>query len=191
MGSLEVVFATDSSVYDGRWIDNGWLQEVPDPVTKLAWDNAALISPKTAKELGLYDEIIQLETEHASVHPDGESGHRKAPIIKVTVNGKTAEFPVLISFGQAENTIVLPLGYGQGFDKDDELDRDTAKDRSRWPRRRELRFRRLPAADLHQLLFRHRCHRRQDRQPLLARGHPGTRRHVWPCACPRNLDDDR
>ncbi|OYV04980.1 MAG: hydrogenase, partial [Verrucomicrobiales bacterium VVV1] len=122
--SLEIVFATDSSVFDGRWIDNGWLQEVPDPVTKLAWDNAALISPKTAKELGLYDEIIQIETERASVHPDGESGNRRAPMIKVTVNGKTAELPVLVAFGQAENVIVLPVGYGQGYDKDDELKRD-------------------------------------------------------------------
>ncbi len=124
--SLEVVFATDSSVFDGRWIDNGWLQEVPDPVTKLAWDNAALISPKTAKELGIYDQIIQIETDRASVHPDGESGNRLAPIIKVTVNGKTAELPVLVAFGQAENVIVLPVGYGQGYDKDDELGRDVA-----------------------------------------------------------------
>jgi len=124
--SLEVVFATDSSVFDGRWIDNGWLQEVPDPVTKLAWDNAALISPKTAKDLGLYEEIIQIETERASVHPDGESGNRRAPMIKVTVNGKTAELPVLVAFGQAENVIVLPVGYGQGYDKDDELGRDTS-----------------------------------------------------------------
>jgi len=133
--SLEVVFATDSSVFDGRWIDNGWLQEVPDPVTKLAWDNAALISPKTAKELGLYEEIIELEptnrilgqdVQNAPVHPDGESGNRRAPIIKVTVNGKSAELPVLVAFGQAENVIVLPVGYGQGYDADDELKRDTA-----------------------------------------------------------------
>jgi MoCo/4Fe-4S cofactor protein with predicted Tat translocation signal len=137
--SLEIVFATDASVFDGRWIDNGWLQEVPDPVTKLAWDNAALISPKTAKELGLYDEIIELEpvnqtlskivgseVKNAPVHPDGESGNRRAPLIKVTVNGKTAELPVLVAFGQAENTIVLPVGYGQGYDADDELKRDTA-----------------------------------------------------------------
>ncbi len=135
--SLEVVFATDSSVFDGRWIDNGWLQEVPDPVTKLAWDNAALISPKTAKELGLYEEILELEpvnrtlskiagdeVKNAPVHPDGESGNRRAPMIKVTVNGKSAELPVLVAFGQAENVIVLPVGYGQGYDKDDELGRD-------------------------------------------------------------------
>lgn len=125
--SLEVVFATDSSVYDGRWIDNGWLQEVPDPVSKLSWDNAALIAPKTAKELGIYDEIILLETERASVHPDGESGNRRAPLITVTVNGKSLDVPVLVAFGQAENTIVLPVGYGQGYDKDDELKRETSK----------------------------------------------------------------
>jgi len=125
--SLEIVFATDSSVYDGRWIDNGWLQEVPDPVSKLSWDNAALIAPKTAKELGIYDEILELESNRASVHPDGESGNRKAPLIKVTVNGRSVEVPVLVAFGQAENVIVLPVGYGQGCDKEDELKRDTAK----------------------------------------------------------------
>ncbi len=48
--NLDVIFSTDASVYDGRWIDNGWLQESPDPVSKLTWDNAALIAPKTAKE---------------------------------------------------------------------------------------------------------------------------------------------
>jgi MoCo/4Fe-4S cofactor protein with predicted Tat translocation signal len=124
--SLEIVFATDSSVYDGRWVDNGWLQEVPDPISKLSWDNAALIAPKTAKELGIYDEILELETARASVHPDGESGNRKAPLIKVTVNGQSIEVPVLVAFGQAENVILLSVGYGQGFDKDDELKRDTA-----------------------------------------------------------------
>jgi hypothetical protein len=47
-------------------------------------------------------------------------------MIKVTVNGRTLEIPVLVSFGQAENTIVIPLGYGQGFDKEDELGRKPA-----------------------------------------------------------------
>ncbi len=133
--SLEVIFATDASVYDGRWVDNAWLQEVPDPISKLTWDNAALIAPKTAKELGIYDKIVEIEpvskvlgveSKYADVGPDGEGENRKSPLIKVTVNGKTLEIPVLISFGQAENTLVIPLGYGQAFDKEDELGRKPA-----------------------------------------------------------------
>ena len=130
--SLELVFSTDYSVFDGRWIDNGWLQEAPDPVSKLTWDNAALIAPKTAKELGIYADIIAVEPEssvlgvkskYAKAGPDGEGENRTSPIIKIEVNGKSLEIPVLISFGQAENTIVIPLGYGQGFNEHDELGR--------------------------------------------------------------------
>ena len=130
--SLQVVFATDSSVFDGRWIDNAWLQESPDPISKLTWDNAALIAPKTARDLGIYDKIVEpepvtsvlgVESKYADVGPDGEGENRRQPMIEVTVNGQTLEIPVLISFGQAEGTLVIPLGYGQGFDKDDELKR--------------------------------------------------------------------
>jgi molybdopterin-containing oxidoreductase family iron-sulfur binding subunit len=121
--SLEIVFATDSSVFDGRWIDNGWLQEAPDPISKLTWDNVALVAPQTAKDLGIYDQILQLETPFASRSPDDEAQNRTSPMIGVVVNGQTLEIPVLISFGQAENILVIPLGYGQGFDEYDELKR--------------------------------------------------------------------
>lgn len=123
VGGVEVIFSTDASVYDGRWIDNGWLQEAPDPISKLTWDNAAMIAPKTAKELGIYDQIVELESWRGGVHPDGEGEHRAAPLIKVSVNGKDLELPVLIAFGQAENTIIIPLGYGQGFDENDKFNR--------------------------------------------------------------------
>ena len=121
--SLDVIFSTDGSIYDGRWIDNAWLQEAPDPISKLTWDNAALIAPKTAKVLGIYDQVIELESPRAASPVDGEAGNRRAPIIKVSLNGKDLEIPVLIAFGLSENTIVLPLGYGQGFDAEDELKR--------------------------------------------------------------------
>jgi MoCo/4Fe-4S cofactor protein with predicted Tat translocation signal len=121
--SLEVIFATDASIFDGRWIDNGWLQESPDPISKLTWDNVALIAPKTAKELGVYNQVIATETSTASRSPDDEGENRKSPMITITVNGVTLDIPVLVSFGQAENTIVIPLGYGQGFDEHDVLER--------------------------------------------------------------------
>jgi MoCo/4Fe-4S cofactor protein with predicted Tat translocation signal len=133
---LQVIFATDASIYDGRWIDNGWLQEAPDPITKLTWDNAALIAPKTAKALGVYDDlqetepvtsVLGVESKYAKVGPDGEGENRKQRMIEIDINGMKLEIPVLISFGQAENTIIIPLGYGQGFDKDDELKRGPQK----------------------------------------------------------------
>ncbi len=138
--ALEVIFATDASVYDGRWIDNPWLQEAPDPISKITWDNAALIAPKTAKELGIYDKIVDpepvssvlgVESAFGDVGPDNEGQNRKQHIIKISVNGQTVEFPVLLSFGQAENTIVIPVGYGQGYDKDDELKRGPVDDKHR------------------------------------------------------------
>ena len=125
-GSYDVIFATDASVYDGRWIDNGWLQEAPDPITKQSWDNVAMIAPQTAKDMGLYEEIVALETWNGATGPDGEGEHRTAPMIKVKVNGAEIEIPVMISFGQAEDTIVIPLGYGQGFDGEDKFNRNPA-----------------------------------------------------------------
>ena len=50
---MELFFQPDPTLYDGRFANNGWLQELPKPITRLAWDNAALMSPATAKELGV------------------------------------------------------------------------------------------------------------------------------------------
>ena len=51
--NLELVLDRDAKVDDGRFANNGWLQELPNPITKLTWDNAAILSPKTARELGV------------------------------------------------------------------------------------------------------------------------------------------
>src|SRR5205085_5706289 len=51
--SPEIVLTRSCNIDDGRYINNGWLQEMPDPVTKLTWDNAALVSPNYAKQLGV------------------------------------------------------------------------------------------------------------------------------------------
>jgi len=138
---LEVVFATDASVYDGRWIDNGWLQEAPDPVSKVSWDNVALISPQTAKDLGLYDKLIELEQvtrsygvegKFGAVGPDKEGEHRTGQLVEISIGGKPLLVPVQIGFGQADDTIIVPLGYGQGFDAEDELGRGEGEGSSRY-----------------------------------------------------------
>jgi len=122
MDSLDVIFATDASIYDGRHIDNAWLQESPDPVSKLTWDNAALIAPKTAQALGIHDTVWQLETSTAATPPDGEGQNRKSPLVTITLpGGRELQIAALISFGQAENTILLPVGYGQGYNADNDL----------------------------------------------------------------------
>ncbi len=124
--AVEVVFKADSSVWDGRYINNAWLQEAPDPIVKLTWDNAAWISPKTAEALGVYDKEIGLigmnpifkkPNSAISDAKDKEGPNRTAPVIKLKVNGAELEIPVIIAFGQAENVLTLPVGYGQFFDK--------------------------------------------------------------------------
>ncbi len=127
-GDLEIIFATDYSVYDGRWIDNGWLQEAPDPLSKLSWDNAAFVSPATAKQYDLYDELVKIQTPTAAVPPDGEGENLKAKMISIKVNGVELELPVQIAFGLADGVVYVPLGYGQGCNADDELGRDTGNE---------------------------------------------------------------
>ena len=89
--SLEIVFFTDSKVYDGRFGDNAWLQELPDPITKLTWDNAALVGPATAARLGVTDERV----------------------VSLQVQGRALRAPVLVVPGMADDVVALALGYGQ------------------------------------------------------------------------------
>ena len=91
---FEIVFAPDYSVYDGRFANNGWLQEWPDPITKLTWGNAALISPIDAAKLG-----VQRNGDHIEI----DAGDATAP--------KTV-LPVFILPGHAAGGITLPVGYG-------------------------------------------------------------------------------
>ncbi|WP_437963312.1 TAT-variant-translocated molybdopterin oxidoreductase [Sorangium sp. So ce260] len=88
---VEVAFSTDSNVYDGRFANNPWLLELPDPMTKLTWDNAALLSPDTARALGVESEdVVDLE-----------------------LRGRTISIPVLVAPGHADGTVSLALGYGR------------------------------------------------------------------------------
>lgn len=131
--ALDIVYSTDGSVFDGRYIDNAWLQEAPDPISKVCWDNAIYLAPETAKNLGIYEELVELEKKGAAwwaslgfdnrdlkksdVPEEGEGPSLFAPVAKMKVNGKSIEAPVIVTFGMAENVISLSLGYGQGYDE--------------------------------------------------------------------------
>jgi Fe-S-cluster-containing dehydrogenase component len=101
---FEIVFQTDPSIHDGRFANNGWLQELPKPLTKLAWDNAALISPATAQRLGF------------NVVPGargGEHGTNVSDIVELTLNARTVRAPVWIVPGHPDDAVTVYLGYGR------------------------------------------------------------------------------
>jgi molybdopterin-containing oxidoreductase family iron-sulfur binding subunit len=89
--NLELVLDRDSKVDDGRFANNGWLQELPDPVSKLTWDNAAIFSPKTARAIGV----------------------ATGDVVRLDLAGRTMEIAAMVVPGQADYSVSVPLGYGR------------------------------------------------------------------------------
>ena len=110
--NLEVRFAVDGKMDDGRFNNNGWLQECPDPITKLAWENAVIISPRLAGELGIAPKGSLLQVARKE-DQDFVKGKETAHIAEVTVGGRTLRGPVHIQPGLSNYTLILPLGYGR------------------------------------------------------------------------------
>ncbi|MEM9157758.1 MAG: TAT-variant-translocated molybdopterin oxidoreductase, partial [Verrucomicrobiota bacterium] len=110
--NLEAVFFNDSKIDDGRYANNGWLQECPEPMTKLTWDNAVIISPRLAKELDIVapDSAIQVARKNPNKVRDGR---QFAPIAEVTVGERKIRGAIHIQPGLDNYTIILPLGYGR------------------------------------------------------------------------------
>ncbi|MFN2499785.1 MAG: hypothetical protein ABR557_11930, partial [Pyrinomonadaceae bacterium] len=100
---FELVFRTDPTIYDGRFANNGWLQELSKPLTKLTWDNAALVSPNTARQLGLAKTI------------GNKGGDIFVDTLKISYQGRTISdaVPTWIMPGQPDGVITLHLGYGR------------------------------------------------------------------------------
>jgi len=101
---LEFIFRPDPSIYDGRFANNGWLQELPKPVTKLVWDNAALVSSKTSEKLDL---------AHKAASRGGEHGQIYSPVVDVSLSNSKVTAAAWTLPGQADGVVVLPLGYGR------------------------------------------------------------------------------
>ena len=89
--NLEIVFQASPALYDGRYANNSWMQESPDPATKITWDNAAVMSVRTAKELGV-------DTQD---------------MVQLSYHGRNLEIPVAVLPGHADYSISIHLGYGR------------------------------------------------------------------------------
>ena len=90
-GTVEVIYRADPQIYDGRYANVGWLQEVPKPVTNISWDNAALMSYRTLGQFGLAEsDVVAIET-----------------------NGNTVLAPVFAVPGHPDGAVTVSLGYGR------------------------------------------------------------------------------
>jgi molybdopterin-containing oxidoreductase family iron-sulfur binding subunit len=88
---LEVNFRRDPSIYDGRFANNGWLQELPKPMSKLTWDNAVLVGPKMAEREGL----------------------KSMDVVSLELGGRKVEGPVWIQAGHPDHSVSVYVGYGR------------------------------------------------------------------------------
>jgi MoCo/4Fe-4S cofactor protein with predicted Tat translocation signal len=91
--AIEIIFRPDPHVYDGRWSNVGWLQEIPKPVTNLSWDNAAIMSGATLTKLGLEEQDI----------------------IELSVGNGRVKAPVVVAPGHPDNSVTAYLGYGRSM----------------------------------------------------------------------------
>jgi len=87
----EIDFEIDPKVADGRYANNAWLQELPHPITKLVWDNAAYLSKASAERLGVENEDL----------------------LQITIDGRSLTLPVFVALGQADESVTIALGYGR------------------------------------------------------------------------------
>ncbi len=90
-GGIELSFRPDPTIWDGRWANNGWLQELPKPLTKLTWDNAVMLSPRTAERLDIHNEDV----------------------VVVRHGGRSVRGPAWILPGHADDAATVHLGYGR------------------------------------------------------------------------------
>ena len=106
---LEIVFRPDPTMHDGRFSNNGWLQELPKPLSKLTWDNAAIVSPATAASLDLGKRVNERSTNRLG----SIGGEILADRIELQYRDRTVIAPVFIQPGQPDNVITVHLGYGR------------------------------------------------------------------------------
>jgi Fe-S-cluster-containing dehydrogenase component len=88
---IEIIFRPDATIYDGRFANSGWLQELPKPTTRMTWDNPVLISPRSAQQLGV----------------------NNGDVVELKYRGRAVKAPVWVQPGHADNAVTVALGYGR------------------------------------------------------------------------------
>lgn len=104
---MEVVIKADSKVFDGRYANNGWLQELPDSMTKITWDNVALMSAQTAKKLGVRGAYSYEDIKLKGLGKD------ETDLLTIKVDGKVLTLAAWILPGHADDSITIHAGYGR------------------------------------------------------------------------------
>lgn len=110
---LELVFTQSSSVDDGRYANNSWMLETPDFVTKITWDNAVQISPATAKRLGIKSNNFGTLGVIAEKLGNDVNYDLVADIVEISNGSRTIEIAAIVTPGQADDSLSIPLGYGR------------------------------------------------------------------------------
>ena len=104
-GEIELLLRPDPNLFDGRFANNGWLQELPKPLTKIVWDNAAIMSPNTAKSLGI-------EPMRPGPH-GGEHGEAVTDLVELKFGKRSVTVPAFILPGVADGSVLLHFGFGR------------------------------------------------------------------------------
>src|SRR6185295_10518571 len=101
---LEIAFRNDPSILDGRFANNGWLQELPKPITKLTWDNAVIVSPATAEKIKAANKPAWTGGEHGQIISD---------VVELRYQGRTVRGAVFPVVGHPDDCVTVHLGYGR------------------------------------------------------------------------------
>jgi len=117
-GNLEILILPDPGVYDGRFANNGWLQELPNPLTKITWDNVALVSPATAAKLQVNQGNDQDEMSggvRGTAFINTKGGNMSSDLVTLKYQGAEIKngVPMWISPGQPDDVITIYMGYGR------------------------------------------------------------------------------
>ncbi len=102
--AFEIAFRPDPTVLDGRFANNGWLQELPKPISKVTWDNAVFVSPATA---------AKLSAENRPAYQGGEHGQILSDVVEVRYRGRTVRGALFPIIGHADDCATVHLGYGR------------------------------------------------------------------------------